>query len=50
VIPSGLTYQAEALQDTVKFDFFCPPRQDWLNKTDAYLRDECVLERSVEAN
>jgi len=26
------------LHDTVEFDIFCPPRQDWLDKTDTYLR------------
>jgi hypothetical protein len=23
----------------VEFDIFSPPRQDWLDKTDSYLRD-----------
>jgi len=23
---------------TVDLDIFCPPRADWMNKTDAYLR------------
>jgi len=39
VIPSNLPHRAEALLDTVEFDIFNPPRQDWLEKTDAYLRD-----------
>jgi quercetin dioxygenase-like cupin family protein len=39
VIPSNLPHRAEALHDTVEFDIFNPPRQDWLNKTDSYLRD-----------
>jgi len=29
---------AEALEDTLDLDVFCPPRQDWLDGTDAYLR------------
>ena len=29
---------AEALADTVDLDVFSPPRADWINKTDAYLR------------
>jgi len=29
---------ATALEDTVALDVFNPPRQDWLNKTDDYLR------------
>jgi len=27
-----------ALEDTVDLDIFNPPRADWINKTDAYLR------------
>lgn len=38
VIPSHVPHSAEALEDTVDLDLFCPPRADWLNKTDAYLR------------
>ena len=37
-IPSNLPHQAEALDDTLDVDVFSPPRQDWLNKTDSYLR------------
>lgn len=39
VIPLNLAHPAEALHDTVEFDIFCPPRQDWLDKTDTYLLD-----------
>ena len=38
VIPSNLPHSAEALEDTVDLDIFCPPRQDWISGTDAYLR------------
>jgi quercetin dioxygenase-like cupin family protein len=38
VIPSGLPHRALALEKTLDVDVFCPPRQDWLNGTDAYLR------------
>lgn len=38
VIPSNLQHSAEALEDTVDLDVFCPPRADWINGTDAYLR------------
>src|SRR5215472_10137130 len=38
-IPSNLPHKAEAIEDTVDLDVFYPPRQDWLNKTDAYLRN-----------
>jgi len=37
-IPSNLPHQAEALDDTLDVDVFSPPREDWLNKTDSYLR------------
>lgn len=39
VIPPNLPHRAEALHDTLEFDIFSPPRQDWLDKTDAYLRN-----------
>ena len=38
VIPSNLPHRALALEDTLDVDVFNPPRQDWLNGTDAYLR------------
>ena len=38
VIPSWVWHKAEALEDTLDVDVFDPPRQDWINKTDAYLR------------
>jgi quercetin dioxygenase-like cupin family protein len=37
-IPSHMPHKAEALEDTVDLDVFCPPRADWMNKTDQYLR------------
>jgi quercetin dioxygenase-like cupin family protein len=37
-IPSFVKHKAEALEDTVDVDVFSPPRQDWLDKTDDYLR------------
>jgi quercetin dioxygenase-like cupin family protein len=37
-IPSNVWHKAEALEDTLDVDIFSPPRQDWLDKTDAYLR------------
>jgi quercetin dioxygenase-like cupin family protein len=38
VIPSMLPHRARALEDTLDMDVFNPPREDWLNGTDAYLR------------
>ena len=37
-IPSHMPHKAEALEDTVDLDVFCPPRADWINRTDQYLR------------
>ena len=30
VIPSNLPHRAQALEDTLDVDVFCPPREDWL--------------------
>jgi quercetin dioxygenase-like cupin family protein len=38
VIPANLPHSAEALEDSIDFDIFSPPRQDWIDKNDAYLR------------
>lgn len=38
VIPGGVPHSAITLEDTHAFDVFAPPRQDWINKEDAYLR------------
>ena len=35
-LPSGVPHEAEALEDTLDLDVFCPPRQDWLDGTDDY--------------
>lgn len=37
-IPSNMPHKAEALQDTVDLDVFSPPRRDWMEKDDRYLR------------
>lgn len=37
-IPSNIEHKATALEDTLSVDVFSPPREDWLNKTDEYLR------------
>ena len=39
-IPSLVQHKAEALEDTLDVDIFSPPRQDWLDKTDDYLRQK----------
>ena len=38
VIPPNVPHKAEAVEDTLDVDVFCPPRQDWIDKTDGYLR------------
>ena len=38
-IPPNLPHAAEAIEDTLDVDIFNPPRQDWLDGSDAYLRD-----------
>ena len=37
-IPSNVPHKAEAVEDTVDLDVFTPPRADWINKSDQYLR------------
>lgn len=37
-IPPHMPHEAWAIEDTVDLDVFDPPREDWLNKTDNYLR------------
>jgi quercetin dioxygenase-like cupin family protein len=39
-IPPNMPHEAIALEDTVDVDIFNPPRQDWIDKDDAYLRQE----------
>jgi quercetin dioxygenase-like cupin family protein len=38
VIPAHCPHSAVALEDTIDMDVFCPPREDWLDGSDAYLR------------
>jgi unsaturated pyranuronate lyase len=37
-IPPHMPHKAEALADSVSLDVFSPPRADWINGTDRYLR------------
>jgi quercetin dioxygenase-like cupin family protein len=39
-IPPHMPHKAEAMEDTVDLDIFNPPRADWINKTDQYLRGD----------
>ena len=38
VIPANMPHSAYADEDTIDIDIFCPPREDWLSGTDAYIR------------
>ena len=37
-LPGNVPHEAHALEDTLDVDVFYPPREDWLKKTDTYLR------------
>ena len=39
LLPSNVPHAAEAMADTRVLDVFSPPREDWLNRTDTYLRN-----------
>jgi quercetin dioxygenase-like cupin family protein len=38
VLPSNVPHAAVVLEESVVLDVFSPPREDWLNKSDEYLR------------
>jgi quercetin dioxygenase-like cupin family protein len=38
VIPPHVPHSAVALEDTIDIDIFSPPREDWLDGTDSYIR------------
>lgn len=38
-IPPHLPHEVIALEDSVALDIFNPPREDWINGDDAYLRE-----------
>jgi quercetin dioxygenase-like cupin family protein len=44
-IPSNMPHEAWALEETVDLDVFTPPREDWLNKTDDYLRHDVPMKK-----
>jgi len=37
-LPSNVPHSAEAIDDVQVIDVFSPPRQDWIEKSDDYLR------------
>lgn len=38
LIPGGVSHGGEMLEETVVMEVFSPPRRDWIDKTDTYLR------------
>ena len=40
LIPSGLLHSASADEDTFELDIFYPPRRDWIEGDDAYMRED----------
>ena len=42
-IPSNMPHEAWAVEDTLDLDVFTPPREDWLNKSDDYLRRDVPM-------
>ena len=47
-IPPNVPHEAFALEDTVDLDIFNPPRQDWIDRDDSYLRSspDLILNKS----
>jgi quercetin dioxygenase-like cupin family protein len=42
-IPPNMPHEAWALEDTLDLDVFTPPREDWLDKSDDYLRRDVPM-------
>jgi quercetin dioxygenase-like cupin family protein len=42
-IPPDVPHEVVALEDSVALDIFNPPRQDWIDGDDAYLRGGATL-------
>jgi len=38
-LPSNVSHKVLSMKDTRALDIFSPPREDWINKTDDYLRN-----------
>jgi quercetin dioxygenase-like cupin family protein len=38
-IPPDIPHEVFAIEDTINLDIFSPPRQDWIDGSDAYLRE-----------
>ena len=44
-IPANMPHEAWAVEDTLDLDVFTPPREDWLGKTDDYLRTGAPMKK-----
>jgi quercetin dioxygenase-like cupin family protein len=42
-IPPNVPHEVTALEESVALDIFTPPRQDWIDGDDAYLRTEAAF-------
>ncbi|MGA9063012.1 MAG: cupin domain-containing protein [Terracidiphilus sp.] len=45
-IPPNMPHEVIALEDSVALDIFNPPRQDWIDGDDAYLRGGTAIAKS----
>ena len=39
LLPSNVSHKVLSMKDTRALDIFSPPREDWINKKDDYLRN-----------
>ena len=46
-LPSHVPHSAEAIEDSLSLDVFSPPRQDWIDGTDDYIKKQGVAPRSA---
>ncbi len=42
LIPSGMLHAVDALEDTLEYDVFTPPRQDWTDPGSTFLRGDAT--------
>jgi quercetin dioxygenase-like cupin family protein len=49
-IPSNVPHAAIVMEDTIDIDIFTPPRQDWLEGSDEYLRKAPPAQVAPEAS
>jgi quercetin dioxygenase-like cupin family protein len=49
-IPPNVPHEAEAFEDTLDIDVFSPPRADWIDGSDSYLRAQAPESASAESD